>query len=156
MLREATRVRERGTRVTAPKTPAERIAAVRQIVEAGQYAKWTSKPYPENAGPTILQASHDNNSGDPVFSVFQRFACAGASSNYCNPQLDKEIERVSGLAGPQRVAGWQDIFRSIYEEMSPVLFMYHMVGYTRVHPRIDFRPDVTTNAEIRIEEIRFN
>ena len=27
--------------------------------------------------------------------------------------------------------------------------------FQRVHPRIDFRPDVTTNAEIRIEEIHF-
>ena len=31
--------------------------------------------------------------------------------------------------------------------------MYHMVGYTRVNPRVAFRPDVTTNAEIRIEDL---
>ncbi|MGA2260164.1 MAG: hypothetical protein ABSH28_01875 [Acidobacteriota bacterium] len=36
---EPSRTRQRGTVVTLPKTPAERIAAVRQIVEEGAYAK---------------------------------------------------------------------------------------------------------------------
>ena len=100
-------------------------------------------------------SQNDNNSGDPVFSMYQRFACPGASSTFCNPELDKEIARVSDLGGDARVKGWQEISRSIYEDMEPVLFMFHMVGYTRVNPRVDFRPDVTTNAEIRIEEIHF-
>jgi len=41
--REPTRVRERGTMVTAPSSPAERIAALRQIVEEKQYAKIDGK-----------------------------------------------------------------------------------------------------------------
>jgi len=36
---EPTRTRQHGTRVTRPSTPAERIAAVRAIVTAGQYAR---------------------------------------------------------------------------------------------------------------------
>jgi len=35
------------------------------------------------------------------------------------------------------------------------VWMYHMVGYARVNPRIDFKPDVTTNNEVRIQEIHF-
>lgn len=38
-LREPTRTRKGGTRVTKPNTPEERIAAVRRIVQEGQYAK---------------------------------------------------------------------------------------------------------------------
>lgn len=38
-LREPTRTRERGTRVTKPATGEERIAAFRRIVEEHQYAK---------------------------------------------------------------------------------------------------------------------
>jgi peptide/nickel transport system substrate-binding protein len=124
-------------------------------VDPGQYRKWSGKPYPENAPPSILQSSHDNNFGDPVFSVFHRFGCEGNAANFCNPDLDKEILRVSGLAGQERVAGWQGIFRTIYEDLTPVVFLYHMVGYARVNPRIDFKPDVTTNAELRIQEIHF-
>lgn len=37
--REPTRVREHATRVTRSTTPAEKIAAIRQIVERCQYAK---------------------------------------------------------------------------------------------------------------------
>ena len=37
--KEPTRIRERGTRVTRPTTPDERIAAIRRIVNEGQYAK---------------------------------------------------------------------------------------------------------------------
>jgi hypothetical protein len=36
---EPTRVREQGTKVTLSKTPEEKIAAIRAIVTAGQYAK---------------------------------------------------------------------------------------------------------------------
>jgi hypothetical protein len=36
---EPTRTRERGTRVTKPNTPEERIEAIRAIVAEGQYAK---------------------------------------------------------------------------------------------------------------------
>jgi hypothetical protein len=36
---EPTRVRNQGTVVTRPKTPEERIAAIRRIVTEGQYAK---------------------------------------------------------------------------------------------------------------------
>jgi peptide/nickel transport system substrate-binding protein len=33
--------------------------------------------------------------------------------------------------------------------------MYHMIGFTRVGPRIDFVPDVTTNSEIHVHDIHF-
>lgn len=36
---EPTRVRVHGTEVTSPRTAAERAAAIRRIVERGQYAK---------------------------------------------------------------------------------------------------------------------
>ena len=126
-----------------------------QTVDVAQYRKWSSKPQPENPPPTILQSTSDNSFGDPVFNVFHRFACEGVSAIYCNPDLDKDILRVSDLGGQERIAGWQGIFRTIYEDLSPVVFLYHMVGFTRVNPRIDFVPDVSTNSEVRIEEMHF-
>jgi hypothetical protein len=39
MKHETTRIRQQGTTVTVPKTPADRIAALRQIVKSKQYAK---------------------------------------------------------------------------------------------------------------------
>jgi peptide/nickel transport system substrate-binding protein len=48
------------------------------------------------------------------------------------------------------------VFRYLYEEIVPEVWMYHMVGYARVNKRINFVPDVTTNNEVRVQEITFN
>jgi peptide/nickel transport system substrate-binding protein len=33
--------------------------------------------------------------------------------------------------------------------------MFHMVGYSRVGPRVIFKPTVQTNAEIQIAQFKF-
>jgi peptide/nickel transport system substrate-binding protein len=121
----------------------------------GPYHKMNDRPYPEDRGPTLLQSSHDNNSGDPVFSVSFKYGCGGATSMYCNPALDKEIAQASTLGGAERVAAWKKIFAELYKDDVPSVWMYHMVGFTRVNPRIDFVPDVTTNAELHVQNIHF-
>jgi len=50
-------------------------------------------------------------------------------------------------------AKWNEIFRYLYEDVVNEVWMYHMVGFARVNPRIDFKPDVTSNAEIHIQKI---
>ena len=124
-------------------------------VEPGQYQQLNTKPFADGREPRIQQSSHDNNFGDPVFSVNFKYGCKGATSALCNADFDKEVLRVSGLGGDERVKGWQEIFRHLYEDLVPSVMMYHMVGFTRVSPRIDFVPDVTSNAEIRGEEFHF-
>jgi peptide/nickel transport system substrate-binding protein len=34
--------------------------------------------------------------------------------------------------------------------------MHHMVGFTRVSPRINFMPTISTNSEIQISTVTFN
>ena len=124
-------------------------------VEPGQYAKWNIKPFPDPRPPTLLLTAHDNNNGDPIFSMTSRFFCDGRSSTMCVPELEKEINRVIGLEGPARVAGWAGIFKTVYEDIVPDVMLHHMVAFTRVSPRIVYVPDIATNAEIRVEDIRF-
>jgi peptide/nickel transport system substrate-binding protein len=126
-----------------------------QTLDPGQYRQWSSKPYPENRPPTVLQTNHDNNSGDPVFSVYLRYGCGGDSSTFCDTSFDNELQRVSKLSGEERVAGWQELFRRLYEDVVPDVMLHHMVGLVRVNPRIDFVPDVTSNSEVRLQEIHF-
>lgn len=124
-------------------------------VEPGQYAEWNNKPHPSPRPPTILQSSHDNNFGDPVFSVAFKFGCDGNTSLYCNPIFDQMVAHASTLGGQERIDAWKEIFRTQYEDLVTSVFMYHMVGFTRVNPRIDYIPDVTSNAELRIQEWSF-
>jgi peptide/nickel transport system substrate-binding protein len=33
--------------------------------------------------------------------------------------------------------------------------LFHMVGYTRVGPRVKFTPSISTNSELQISQIKF-
>jgi peptide/nickel transport system substrate-binding protein len=35
------------------------------------------------------------------------------------------------------------------------VWMYHMVGYSRVGGRINFTPSISTNSELHLEEMSF-
>ena len=126
-----------------------------RMLEVAEWRKLNVAPFAENRPPNLLQTQHDNNNGDPVFSVFYKYACGGAASTYCDPEFDKEIVRAGSLLGQERVAAWQKIFRSIHEDRLPEVIMYHMVGYARVGKRINFKPTVATNSEIQISQITF-
>lgn len=125
------------------------------FVEPGQYQEFNNKPYKEGRNSILQQSSHDNNFGDPVFSVAFKYACNGATSAFCDPKFDAETERVTQLEGEERVKGWQELFRYLYEDAVASVMMFHQVAFTRVNPRVNFKPDVTTNAEVRGEEIGF-
>ncbi len=124
-------------------------------IEPGQYAQWSRKPFAADRPPNLLQVSHDNNVGDPVFSVIFRYGCEAASSTLCDPAFEAEVNRVGGLSGEERVKGWQNVFRTLYEDIVPDVMMYHMVGFTRVSPRIVYVPDAAANAEVHIQKVTF-
>ena len=126
-----------------------------KVVETGEFNLYNYKPFPESRGVTIFQSQHDNNFGDPVFSVFFRYACDGGASTLCDPALDKKVASATQAEGQDRVTQWNEIFRYLYEDVVNEVWMYHMVGFARVNPRIDFKPDVTSNAEIHIQDIHF-
>ena len=120
------------------------------------FRKMLNKPFDENRGPALAQVTHDNNKGDPVFSVIYKYGCDGASSIMCDTALDKEVERVSGLSGQERLEGWKEIFRVLYDDIVPQVWMYHMVGFARVNPRISFTPNAETNVKIPLKDIVLN
>ena len=123
--------------------------------ETGPYNALNYKPHPENRGPALLQVQHDNNFGDPVFSIPFRYSCAGGVSTLCDSKLDADIEKVLQLEGEPRVKAWQELFRYLYEEVVNEVWMFHMVGFSRVNPRIVYTPDVTANSEIHLANITF-
>ncbi len=125
------------------------------MMESSVWSKFNNKPFPEPRAATVLLHQHDNNNGDPVFSVFSKYSCAGNSSTQCNPDLDKLIASATALSGAERTKSWNEVFRFIYEDMVSDIFMFHMVGFTRVGSRINFVPNVSINSEIPIAEIKF-
>ena len=97
---------------------------------------------------------HDNRM-EPVFSMFNKYACDGLQSTLCNPETDKLISKASTSSGQERIKAWQDVFRNIYEDNVSEVWLFHMVAYARVAPRIRFVPNIKTNGEIPLAEIAF-
>ncbi len=122
-----------------------------------EVAIWTSmirKPFDEKRGPAIQNTVHDNNNGDPVFSVYAKFGCEGINSTMCNPELDKVITQASVSSGAERVKAWEKAFQMIFEAV-PDVMLFHQVGYSRVGSRLDFKPTIAMNSEIQLAQIKF-
>lgn len=126
-----------------------------RMLEVAEWIDILTKPYAEDRGPVLLQEQHDNNNGDAVFSVFNKFACKGAQSTTCDEKLDALIAKASALSGDERRKTWEEALRVIHEDNVSDVWMYHMVGYSRVGKRVNFKPSISTNSEIHIEKVTF-
>lgn len=126
-----------------------------QMVEVAEWNGYYTKPFPEGRGPMIVGAQHDNANGDPVFSMFGKYASEGAQSGIADPKLDSMIMAASEAAGPERETLWHDTFAYVFNDVAADVFLWHMVGFSRVNPRLDFMPTIKTNSELQLAQIRF-
>jgi peptide/nickel transport system substrate-binding protein len=126
-----------------------------KMLEQGPWKKYQDKPYPTNAGPYLLQKSHDNTLGDAVFTVFFNYHCKGEMSSLCDKTADDLIEKAQVATGEERRNLWRAAFKRIYDEMIPNVMLFHMVGYTRVGKRISFKPSLAITSEIQLAQITF-
>jgi len=127
-----------------------------EMVEVGTWVDIFTKPFAEDRPPTFQQAQHDNNNGDAVFTVFFKYHCDGAQSTTCDAEVDRLIEAATVATGDERRRLWQQVFQRVNEEIISDVMMFHMVGYTRVAPRISFTPSISTNSELQLAQISFN
>jgi peptide/nickel transport system substrate-binding protein len=126
-----------------------------KVLEVGPYQPYNRKPHPADVGPFLLQTQLDNNFGDAVFSVYQRYHCEGQSSPICDKKLDEMIEKAQVATGEERRSLWQAIFKRVHDDIIPDIMLFHMVGYTRVGKRINFKPSIATNSEVNLAQITF-
>ncbi|MCB1491214.1 MAG: peptide ABC transporter substrate-binding protein [Rhodobiaceae bacterium] len=126
-----------------------------QMVEVAEWLEHYSKPFPEGRGPEIVEAMHDNANGDPVFSMFFKYACEGLQSGVCDTNLDAMIADATASTGDERAAKWSEVFKYIQAEQVYDVLLFHMVGFSRVNPRLDFAPTIRTNSELQLSQIKF-
>lgn len=121
-------------------------------------AGWRSlhnKPYAEGRGPALLQNRHDNATGDAIFSILYKHTCAGSTSTYCDPDLDKRIDKSAQMMGEERIKAFQEIGRYLYEDAVESVHLAYLVGFGRVGSRVQYKPNVLTNSLLKIEDITF-
>jgi peptide/nickel transport system substrate-binding protein len=125
-----------------------------KMLEVGEWLKYEEKPYPENEGPVLVMDQVDNNFGDAVFTVFNKYHSKGATSAFDNAELDAAIEKAQAATGDERKRLWQEVFEDVEVKYVLGVPLFHMVGYTRVGPRLDWRPSLSTVSEIQLASIK--
>ncbi|MGI9437225.1 MAG: ABC transporter substrate-binding protein, partial [Geminicoccaceae bacterium] len=127
-----------------------------QMMEVAEWVDILTKPYAEDRPPIVQQSQHDNNNGDAVFTVYNKYHSEGAQSTTEDPTLDDVIVNAGEATGDERRALFQEAFKIINDDVIADVPMFHMVGYTRVGPRINFQPDISTNSELHLAKIGLN
>ena len=127
-----------------------------KMMETAGWLNFLSRPYAEDRGPTLVQGQHDNNNGDAVFSMYNKYACEGAQSTTCDSKVEAGIKAATAATGDKRRDTWQEVQRRLHQDIVPDVQMFHMVGFSRVNSRIDFTPTISTNSELQVSQVKFN
>jgi peptide/nickel transport system substrate-binding protein len=127
--------------------------SLRQL-EAADWVRYLDKPFPEGRGPTLFQQQHDNNTGDAGFTVPVMYTSEGQYSTIAVPELDTVITKAMSATGAEREKLFQEAFAKVHDDVVADVPMYHMIGYVRVGPRLDYKPDLKTNSEIALGQIK--
>lgn len=125
------------------------------MLDVADWTRYLQKPFPEARGPTLVQIQHDNNKGDAAFTIPIFYHSNGSYATLADAALDGEIDTALAAVEDERTAGFQAIFSKVHDELAADIPMFHMIGFTRVGPRIDWKPSLATNSEIPLAGIAF-
>lgn len=125
-----------------------------KFVEVAEHEQYYSKPFKEGRGPTIVASMHDNSKGDPSFTMFFKYATEGTQSGFSDPKVDDLIKRASAAVGDERAKLWSELFAYLHDDVVADVLLFHMVGFSRVSERLEFKPTIATNGTLQLSEIK--
>lgn len=123
------------------------------MLDVNDWLRYLQKPFPEDRGPNMLQMMHDNNKGDAAFTIPIFYVSNGSYATVNDPALDKEIGEAMAATGAERTEKFKILFGKARNDIVSDIPMFHMIGYTRVGSRLEWKPDITTNSEIPLGNI---
>ena len=123
------------------------------ILDVAAWVDYDQKPFPEGIAPFMIQQQHDNASGDAFSSAYFYFDSDGQSSGLSDPEIDAMLDEAAGKTGEERAAMLREIFRVLHEDVIADIPMYHMVGYARIAPNVNWEPTIETNTQIVLSDI---
>ncbi|MCV9999390.1 ABC transporter substrate-binding protein [Pararhizobium sp. YC-54] len=126
-----------------------------RMFDTGNWLRYQNKPFPEPDMANLHQDQHDNLLGDATFTTFNKYDTEGVNSAVSDKRVDDLIAKAEPATGETRTKAFQEAFALLHDDIVADVYMYHMVGYTRVNPRLDWRPTLATNSEIDLSSIRF-
>jgi peptide/nickel transport system substrate-binding protein len=126
-----------------------------RFVEVAEHEVYYSKPFKDGRGPQIVAAMHDNSKGDPSFTMFFKYDSKGTQSGFADKNVDDLISRASAATGDERAKLWSQLIAYVHDDLVADVLLFHMVGYSRVSERLDFKPTIATNSMLQLSEIGF-
>ncbi len=128
-----------------------------QMVDKIQLAAMRRKPYPDPREiATMVIETHDNTSGDAVFTVLVYYTSEGQLSNISDPKLDEMIREGGAMVGDERVKTFEEVNHIVQQEIVPDVIIAYLESFIRVGPRVNYEPDYTSETRLRIADITFN
>ncbi|MGH6762621.1 MAG: ABC transporter substrate-binding protein [Phyllobacterium sp.] len=124
-----------------------------KFVEVAEHEGYYSKPFQEGRGPYLVAAMHDNSKGDPSFSMFFKYASEGTQAGFSDPKVDDLIKRASAAVGDERAKLWSELIAYVHDDVVADVLLFHMVGFSRVSERLDFKPTMANNSMLQLSEI---
>jgi len=125
-----------------------------EMMEKSQWLALVNRPYPPVREPMLIAEMHDNGNGDASFTMPFKYHTGGQQSDTSDPKLDKLLDDAAAATGPERTKLYQEADKMVAEDVVPSVFMYYMVSFMRVGPRIDFTP-LASNTELDLASIKF-
>ena len=122
-----------------------------RIVETALYRQYRDKPRIDE-GPVILQANHDNTTGDAA-ATLGRHLCSSNRNPVCDEELDRMINEAMAAEGEEREELFREAARYMHEEVMVDLLMTHRVGFARLSPDLEFDVEGRNAGNFFVEEM---
>lgn len=126
------------------------------IAERSQFLAMVNQPRPKGEAPGLYINSHDNSTGDAASTLTFKYFSKGGQSMINDAETDKLITEGAAATGEERTKDFQAAFARVNEDIVADVPLFHLVGYARISPRINFKPNTLTNNQLRLEDITFN
>lgn len=124
-----------------------------KMLDVNAWTEYLLRPFPKDAGPTLLQAQHGNQAGDAAFTMEQIYGSKGAQSSYGTPGLDQRIQRAERAAGSERQTRFAEALAHQSEKVVRDAVLAHMKGIIALAPDVTYKPDSASGDEMHLAEI---
>ncbi|MEO3754758.1 ABC transporter substrate-binding protein [Streptomyces sp. B6B3] len=125
-----------------------------EMLDVNAWLEYLLRPFPEDIGPTLLQAQHGNQAGDAAFTMEQIYGSEGAQSSYGTAELDALIEEAELASGPDRDAAFAGALAHQADEVVRDAVLAHMTGIIALSPNVTYEPNSASGDEMHLAEIR--
>jgi len=124
-------------------------------LDAGAWREYSNGPFPDDRGPSILVAAHDNITGDAAFSFPKYFASDGRNSALANPEIDAALAVAVNAQDEERARLYQAIAETVYDELFYMVGIAELQGLLMHSGRVTYEVNGLTAFELHVADIGF-